>query len=279
VTPLDPGIISGSGLVAPQSFDDYSLAFYRSALGVTTGSVDDVKLAYLRSRTGVPGGSIDDQLAEFKRQGLSYVSGPQPLASETWTGADGAAWPAQWAVQSGTATLVSNAGQLVSGATAYGSAYARLAGLSNIGDTNLSCTFIFRDAGVEQYGSFGIDGDSSTSGINVDGTCYAFILDFAATPASGGLELNKYVAGAETQLTTVTKTLTGGVKYGVRFQRLGTALRARVWDASTSEPATWDITYTITDTPLVGKPSVGFFNGGTAVARQATFDSLTVYAA
>jgi hypothetical protein len=66
-------------------------------------------------------------------------------------------------------------------------------------------------------------------------------------------------------------SLSAGVDYNVRWARTGTTVHARIWDASTTEPSTWDVEDTVTaDFPYptsylvtlftrAGSPAVGQF--------------------
>ncbi|CAM5588930.1 hypothetical protein [Streptomyces purpurascens] len=92
------------------------------------------------------------------------------------------------------------------------------------------------------------------------------------------LTVRKRVAGAETQLATYTSTLThvAGTFYRVRFQVIGTALKAKVWLATDREPDLWQIE--VTDTSLTAAASIGvrsFRNtGNTNTGLETRFDNV-----
>jgi len=78
-----------------------------------------------------------------------------------------------------------------------------------------------------------------------------------ATSAAITLTIRKRVAGVETQLGTYTTTLThtAFTFYRLRFQVIGTALKARVWTASGTDPVGWQIE--VTDSSLTTGSNVG----------------------
>lgn len=71
------------------------------------------------------------------------------------------------------------------------------------------------------------------------------------------LTLRKRVAGVETQLATFTTSLVHSAFafFRVRFQVIGTQLRARVWSASAPDPRGWQVT--ATDSSLTAGSNVG----------------------
>lgn len=105
---------------------------------------------------------------------------------------------------------------------------------------------------------------------------YAARVDFTAAAAIV-LTVRKRVAGTETQLGTFTTGLThtAGTFYRVRFQVQGSALRAKLWPATSPEPSVWHID--VTDTALTAAANLGtrsFANtGSTAVNPQMRFDT------
>lgn len=94
------------------------------------------------------------------------------------------------------------------------------------------------------------------------------------------LSVRKRVAGTETSLNAVTTSLThvATTFYRVRFQVSGSTVRAKVWDASTTEPSLW--TVSATDTSLTAAANVGirsFSNtGNTNVNPQIRTDNFSV---
>ncbi|MEU9972354.1 hypothetical protein [Streptomyces sp. NPDC051014] len=78
-----------------------------------------------------------------------------------------------------------------------------------------------------------------------------------ATNQTITLVLQKRVAGVQTDLTTVTVPYTHvvGAFERIRFQVVGSVLRAKLWDVGTPEPVTWQAT--AMDTALTAAGSIG----------------------
>lgn len=66
--------------------------------------------------------------------------------------------------------------------------------------------------------------------------------------SSGNIEIGKKVGATFTSLTTAPVSTSFGTKYSLRFQVIGSTLKAKVWDAATSEPTAWSVQ--CTDTTL-----------------------------
>ncbi|MFC8199950.1 carbohydrate binding domain-containing protein [Streptomyces sp. NPDC057298] len=89
---------------------------------------------------------------------------------------------------------------------------------------------------------------------------YMCQLEFTTTQGVT-LSIRKRVRGAETQLGTYATGLTHGAFtfYTVRFQVIGTSLKARVWQRGTADPKAWQLSVTdssLTTGSLVGLRSV-----------------------
>ncbi|MFD8075800.1 hypothetical protein ACFV3E_24485 [Streptomyces sp. NPDC059718] len=92
--------------------------------------------------------------------------------------------------------------------------------------------------------------------IDINNHYYARVA-FTAT-ATVQLVLQKRVAAVQTDLITATipgLTHVANTDYGIRFQVVGSTLRARVWLASAGEPGSWHLT--ATDSALSSAGSVG----------------------
>jgi len=100
------------------------------------------------------------------------------------------------------------------------------------------------------------------------------------TSATIALTVRKRVSGAETSLGSYNSTLThtAGTFYRVRFQVIGTALKAKIWAASGREPDLWQIE--VTDTSITAANSIGtrsFRNtGNTNTGVEMRFDNLRI---
>lgn len=204
------------------------------------------------------------------------------LATETWTGTDGAAWPAQWTtgvVNAATATIVSNAGQLTygTGASFAAGAKAYLSGLTAA--TNLDVTFDVKFANLnEQYLWVALRCPDASIGATPTNAYYINIF-----PGNGAasIEVDKNVAATATTIgaaaTVNAGQFTAGVYRTVRFQAVGNTLQVKVWNTGSAEPGTWNWTGTDTSfTAATGKVWLGTFAGSAANAGNATIDNLIV---
>lgn len=193
------------------------------------------------------------------------------VLSDDFTGTDGAAWNAsKWGMgrnqQSGTGagvTLLSGTGlmQTSSSAPDSGAAtVARRALITSIADTNITCAFKFDS--TRAYLDVNIRHDTDF----VDGNnCYSLRLRSAAA-GTGGQTMAKQVAYSTTALASKNQTFTNGTWYKLRFQAIGTTIRARIWEQSATEPGTWDMS--VTDSTFTGAGKVGLCGrNGTANAR------------
>lgn len=95
------------------------------------------------------------------------------------------------------------------------------------------------------------------------------------------LTIRRNVAGTETHLGGGSTGLvhTANARVAVRFQGMGSQLRAKIWPVAESEPIDWQVT--VTDTSLTAAGSVGFrslLTGGNTntLPVVATYDSVTV---
>lgn len=200
------------------------------------------------------------------------------LATELWTGANGAAWPAQWTTAvSGTAVIdiQSNGGRLKSqNVTAFLPGHlASLTGVTARGDWDVTLDVSFATV-VEQYFivTLRATGQSGTTGPT---NCYAVRVN----PATNGWELIKWVAGSQsTVATTLTApTLVANTPRRMRFQVTGTTVRFRQWDPASAEPTTWDKSGTDSTVTGTGTCTLSNATGTTGtVAVTATVDNLTV---
>jgi hypothetical protein len=198
------------------------------------------------------------------------------LATETWTGADGAAWPAQWTTRGGTLTIQGNAGRLAPSAVGYTYSRADLTGMPLADNIEVSGTLVGTFDAVEQYIEVHVNSDLGTTSSNWEAT-NSFVLLFTYDPvaASGNIKLQQSIAGTTTTISAApNKTLVGTGRVGFRVRRIGTDLRARVWDASGAEPSSWDVTATVT--PMSGRVGLLAANGAASVSRAFDFDSLIV---
>jgi len=93
-------------------------------------------------------------------------------------------------------------------------------------------------------------------------------------------QIRKIVATVETVIATMASppSYIAGQKFRVRFQIVGTALRAKIWDATTTEPSAWSVT--VTDASLTTGGSAGVrvnrATSNTNADALLEFDNLSV---
>lgn len=199
---------------------------------------------------------------------------PVTTFSEDWTGSNGAAWNAtRWptidVTSTSTATIQSNAGQLV----AQGAAYAYARALSASGTfADQEATGILTLAGTgEQYhgitvrhsGGWGSNPVYPVTGLRAlawnDGS-------------SGYLALESFVSNTRTVLAQISKTW-GTSAWSFRIRASGSWIGARFWQGG--EPGTWDVEGAIAGVTS-GIVSLTALNGNATTARTATWDTLSV---
>ena len=192
------------------------------------------------------------------------------IASESWTGADGAAWPAQWvAGQTGSgaaATIQSNRGRLASGAQGAYSGASRISRRLNItAVADVEISGVWRPDAAEPYGAVAVRADNAID----SGTGYYLDLN-----KSGTLALSVKVGFVSTTLATISFTAASNTSYGFRLRAVGSSIKARVW--SGTEPTSWQIDLTnaaVTGTGAVGLTVVG---GNATTAHAIDFDDILV---
>jgi hypothetical protein len=199
------------------------------------------------------------------------------LATETFTGTTGAAWPAQWTKRTttGTTTIQTNGGRITPPTGAFAICRSDLSGMADTTNVDFTGSIVGLVSAVEQYAYIMIGSDGGVTGTNWEATnCFILSMEYNATAASSQLVLMNSTAGTVADMATVTKSLTGLTKYGFRVQQVGSALRARVWASASAEPSTWD--FDTTAPAKVGKVGVLAANGTATTARAFTFDDITV---
>ncbi len=217
------------------------------------------------------------------RAGQSIPAATAAAFSETWTGTTGAAWPAKWSTvavggSAGySATIQSNAGQMVPGTVGYGG-IREYAASAKSGDFDLTITYTPASQ-AEAYSALVASTDGSVNSGNsfYPNNGYHLELGLSSSAASSYLKLLKYSGGTSTTLVSnVTKTITAGTRYRIHFQRTGTTLRFRIWVLGNSEPSTWDGTATDSSLLTYGGFYLAAGNGSATTSQNVTWDDLTI---
>lgn len=198
------------------------------------------------------------------------------LATETWTGTTGAAWPSQWTTTAGgtssSATIQSNAGRLTYPTV---SNYAQgtfefLSGMTASRDFDITVTVTFPVI-TERYLYIMGRANSTGSvgyGVNIYPAAGTASIGIVRWDSGGATDLAANLAGG---------TWTANVARKVRVQGIGNTIQCKVWDASGSEPSSWlssvtDTTYSAT----TGRVALTVYTGASTSGSFVTLDDLTV---
>lgn len=184
----------------------------------------------------------------------------ETLASETWTGANGAAWPAQWVAgytgTSSTIDIQSNRGRIVVATEDFTSRRLDIGTVADIDATVLIRPGTGGEAGV----FFRADSTGQVSGLQAG-------LD----ADTGQMILWSLTGGTYTQVDSAG-SVTAGVDYYLRVRAQGAYVSCRFWAAAGSEPGTWGIEHV--ETTYTSAGYVGLY--GFEAATDHRFDSLTL---
>lgn len=153
--------------------------------------------------------------------------------TETWTGADGASWPADWTVNpSGGGTLATNRGRLTADPSGYASAWWG----GKPAQADFDVTVTFKGAGGEAYVGVG----AAATAWYVPDNGHVVKFEIASSSALGYAVLQQRKAGATTEITfEFAGTSAGANGWTARVKRVGNTITAKVWTAGATEPAPW----------------------------------------
>lgn len=176
------------------------------------------------------------------------------VSTETFTAANGAAWPADWVTANGAGSnnqaIQGNKGRLV---PSGGWASAWRTGVATRTDFDLTVD-LKAGTGIVSVGM-----SIAHTLWNLPDNAHYLRMEVGATEM-GYVSIRRH-SGSATELTFVYSAAvphaTNG--YSVRFQRIGTALQAKIWTAGGSEPGTWLMSTTDPSPPgtLASKPFFG----------------------
>jgi hypothetical protein len=190
-----------------------------------------------------------------------------PVVAETFTGANGAPWPAAFTTSGpGSFTVQSNTGRVVTAAAAYS---GHLAVRGETIPDNAECLLRWRTTGAtERY--FEVRSRRAASGSPL--ASYGVV----CAVASGALQIARFSGDTATVLATVTVGYTANTWYRLRHRWLGNTLAVKLWPDGTTEPAAW--TLTATDGAITSGPrfALRFNSGNSATSVTFDVDDLTV---
>lgn len=205
------------------------------------------------------------------------VTGCGPAVKDTFGRTVASGWGT---ADSGQAWTVTGAAADYAVSAGYGSATNPTTGIAHLALVTAPSADVdlYTDVATDQLAT----GSSLLSGPVVravdNNNHYAARVEFT-TAGAVVLTLRKRVAGVETVLGTYTSPLvhTAGTFYRVRFQVIGSALKARVWAATGTEPGVWHAEATDTAITAANKLGIRCFRntGNTTANAQFRFDNLT----
>lgn len=207
------------------------------------------------------------------------------LATETWTGTTGAAWPAQWTteiVAPGVVNIDTNRGRLSStNATTY--ARGDRATLNSVAarrdwDVTVDVTF---PVIAEMYAAISLRASpASLGGASFEpDSAYGVVI----YPGNGvnSMGFMEWTGGNAFNLSVPADLPAGqwvaNVAKRVRVYAVGDSMKTKVWDPAGAEPAAW--LWEGTDTSYsanLGVLSMQIGNGNTATARTVYLDNMVV---
>lgn len=200
----------------------------------------------------------------------SAVSGTPAVPSgntETFTGADGAAWSTGWTFRNTTGTIANNKGRLA-GSGDRAALWSSIAGQSGDFDMRMTLSLPTPAAAVSYSGVADdlVATNSYLMYININSS--QLIKDFHISRIKAG----NFTFIANSYDQDVAPSAAG---WSFRLQRSGTTIRAKAWPAGDTEPSTWRVSATDSDmpTPVGGafKPRVGILD-----AVVADFDNVSL---
>ncbi len=158
-----------------------------------------------------------------------------------------------WSVQAGDAALLSVAGGrgLVNGSNAMATVRATL-GAGVASDTEAIARYT--------SGDYANDAGHLVARFSNAGTYYAAGLD----SPNGAPELNvmKVVNGAQTRVANTSFAATNGTGYWERIRVQGSSVSVRAWQDGTTEPRTWNLTWTDPSPLPAGRASIESWDDG-----------------
>ncbi len=173
------------------------------------------------------------------------------LASGWGVATDGQIWTQ---TGPGTRFLSGNEGVLVS---TGGDQHVQL-GTQTSGDMDLLCRFSVNNLND----IVGLQGRFTSSGGNT--TCYKLLF------YSGGIHINKAIAGANSNLSNYNQAITANTYYWLRFWISGSNLYGKIWQDGTAELGYWMIS--ATDTSVTGSGGVALLGTTDAASSGVRFD-------
>ena len=189
----------------------------------------------------------------------------QTIASDLFTGSNGAGWAAQWVTGgNGTGqsvTIQTNRGRISPG-TVSGAYTSRRLNVTARVDGELTGSMILNNSASTGYAWLRGSSDLFTDGYSL------------RMSTSGQIVIERKVSGASTVIATFARTLVAGTQYGWRIRGVGKWINARVWTWGFAEQGTWDLAVTDTAITAAGYAGLAALNDATTTSKTVDFDDL-----
>lgn len=192
------------------------------------------------------------------------------IASETWTGSDGASWPGQWTGSAGngtsTTTIQGNKGRQTTGAGAY---QYRVDRLNVVVPTDFEATInVTPTVGTERYGLIHFRGGATNQ--------HKLNSSYQMRIINGAVEVYKVgPTGTETWFNSAGFSWVSTDVLRFRIFCSSATIRLRWWLNADPEPGTWNLD--LSDTTYTGGGfQLSCFNGNEAVADTWDWDDLLI---
>jgi hypothetical protein len=196
------------------------------------------------------------------------------LYSDTFTGADGAAWAPAWTTGSvsSSATLSGGAGALTTTNTSGAYVRTQLSGAAAAADTDLVTSFQWNSANPSAYLSIFVKGSGGWLNAYRPSNGYGVEL----TPGSSTVALKRVVNGTTTTLaSTAGAAQVGSGKQWLRLRTNGSTIQYRIWANGAVEPSTWTATVTDTSVAAAGRVHLSLVRATSATeVKSVRFDDL-----
>jgi len=196
--------------------------------------------------------------------------------TETWPGADGAAWSSAWTTSGSSAVIDTQSGTGRLGFTDVSGGYARvqLTGLASQSDADLVTSFQWSSNTAVSYLSVFLRGSGGWQNAYRPKNGYGLQLQ----SNSGTVSVMKDVNGTATVLQNVAggqQVSTG--KQWLRLRVAGAQLQFKIWADGSPEPAAWAASLTDTDVTAAGQLFLANVRGTSNVGDKAVnLDDLSI---
>ena len=213
------------------------LSYTDTGLTAATAYTYTVRALDAAGNTGNPSGSLT----------VSTLAVSAGLFSDTWPGANGAAWASAWAASSssGTVDTQTGAGRLQFNNTTGAYARAQLTGVAARSNSQVLFSYRWSATGASAYFSVNLRGSGGWTNAYRPRSGYG--VEFSSS--SNTITVMKAVNGTTTNLATVSAAAqVTTAKQWVRMRVSGSTIQFKRWLDGQSEPTAW--TSTVTDTSV-----------------------------